>query len=256
MSLAALSITSFTFADDSQATTPPTGTPPMMERSGGRKWDFITQFIRTDLTDAEKTALKALMDQHKTDLSTFFTTNGSKLTDPAVQAELKTLQDTFFNSLLTYVSADKVDNFKQAVANMKLPMMGRVSTPAVYHWNRSGSGEVELPRSGSGRLDNSQPHMNIPRKNQDQKENNSGKQNVLPASITTLLDTKLATFSDDAARTTWLQGVNAKIDVLLAKVTSQKSKSILEALKNLINDKLDAFSGNAVDQSVITNLLQ
>jgi hypothetical protein len=127
--------------------------------------------------------------------------------------------------------------------------------------NRTGSGEtVRDNRTGSGGT----MHTNRPW--QDDKNsrswtgtrlpNSKPVQSILPASLIKALDAKIATFPDDASKITWLTAVNVKIDALAAKVSAQKSKDILAALKNLINERIDALNGNTVDTTTLGNLLQ
>lgn len=80
--------------------------------------------------------------------------------------------------------------------------------------------------------------------------------NLLPANISVLIDTKLATLSTNDTKLAWLNAVNQKIDALSAKVTAQRSKDILTALKDLLNQKIDAINNVGVDSSIINNILQ
>ncbi len=86
--------------------------------------------------------------------------------------------------------------------------------------------------------------------------NTPAKSPLLPASIYTAIDTKLASLSTNDLKLTWLNGVNQKIDVLATKVTSQKSKDILNALKDLLNQKIDIINNVGVDASILNQILQ
>jgi hypothetical protein len=83
-----------------------------------------SNFFRTDLTDAEKTALKTLMDAQRAEIKKFFDDNKATLSDANTIAALKALQDAHTTALLPYVAADKIDAFKAASANVKPGMMG------------------------------------------------------------------------------------------------------------------------------------
>lgn len=86
--------------------------------------------------------------------------------------------------------------------------------------------------------------------------NPQSKPSILPASISKTIDTKLATFPDNTSKIAWINWINSKIDALASKVTSQKSKDILTALKDLLNQKIDDMNWNNIDSSVINGLFQ
>jgi hypothetical protein len=79
---------------------------------------------------------------------------------------------------------------------------------------------------------------------------------LIPASINTLIDTKLGNMADNTSRVAWLSNVNDKIDILSTKVTSQKSKDILSELKDLLTQKIDAINGGTSASSLLNGLLQ
>ena len=70
------------------------------------------------------------------------------------------------------------------------------------------------------------------------------------------IEKKLSSLSTNEAKLAWLNGVNAKIDALSAKVTSQNTKDMLSRVKSEIDQKIDELNGNAVTPDVISNLLQ
>jgi len=78
---------------------------------------------------------------------------------------------------------------------------------------------------------------------------------MLPKTITDKLDAKLATIADTQTKITWLKGVSTKIDTLATKTSGQKSKRLLEAFKNLVNDKIDELSGNTIDENTLSKIL-
>lgn len=278
ISLWAVVTAGITFADDTPVTTAPP--PPTTTGSGemhrwGWQRDFWYQFIKKDLTDTEKTSLEALKKAHMDEMKTFLDANKWKMSDTAVMEQYLALQKKFLTSLLPYVASDKLDAYNKFIENMKL-----WQTPPRHEGERTGSGQTNKPerrdddhRVGSGATDRPE-HKNsgswsIDRRQNDDKEKvwngrsgdkkewNQQKTGVtLPASVAQALDNRLATFTDTESKLAWLNGVNAKIDALAAKVTSQKSKDLLNALKNLINSKIDDLNGNSIDSTTITNLLQ
>ncbi len=80
--------------------------------------------------------------------------------------------------------------------------------------------------------------------------------NLLPANISVLIDTKLSTLSTSDAKLAWLNAINQKIDTLASKVTAQKSKNILAALKDLLNQKIDTINNVGVDSTLIDDILE
>lgn len=91
----------------------------------------------------------------------------------------------------------------------------------------------------------------------DNRQNREVRQTkLLPASIGTKIDTKLASLASDAARSEWLNAVIAKVETLEAKAKSKKVKSLFSELKDLLNEKLDAVNGTSTDSSVIDGLFQ
>lgn len=108
----------------------------------------------------------------------------------------------------------------------------------------------------NGQGENEQKNMHETNKMNRGNDAKSVTKASLPANISPLIDAKLATLSTADAKLAWLNAVNAKIDALSAKVTAQKSKDVLGALKDLLNQKIDAINNVGVDSSIINNLLQ
>ena len=80
---------------------------------------------------------------------------------------------------------------------------------------------------------------------------------TLPASVSTALDARLATFSDTGSQATWLQSVSDKITALLAQTSnSTQLQNALSALQDLIQEKIANISQAAdTTDSTLTNLL-
>jgi hypothetical protein len=87
---------------------------------------MMKQFFRTDLTDAEKTALKDLQTAQKEEIKTFMDANKDKMDTTETQTALKAIQQKHMTALLPYVATDKQAEFKTAQENMQVgKMMGR-----------------------------------------------------------------------------------------------------------------------------------
>ena len=82
---------------------------------------FFNQYLRTDLSDTEKTSLATLEQSHMDAIKALFQntqSGGTVTTTTDFQAQMKTLQDQFVTSLLPYIATDKQDAFQQAMAAM------------------------------------------------------------------------------------------------------------------------------------------
>lgn len=193
------------------------------QRMGNR---MLEQYLRTDLSDTEKSALQTLEQSHRDAMKALFQNAGSGTVD---QTSVKALQDQYITSVLPYIATDKQDAFKQSFANMPKMETNRSDR---NEWNK-GSDDNKKARSSVEKA-----------------------ATVLPAEVATALDNKLATIASDSEKLTWLAGVNTKIDALSARITAQKSKDLLAALKDLINTKIDALNNNSVDTATVNSLLQ
>lgn len=218
------------------------------------KWQVMFEkFLKTDLTDVDKvaiaaiktnleTAMRILMESMKPEVSSI-----SQADMQTKMAELKTkiqvLHDQLIADLIPYIATDKAEEFK--VAMSKMPVMGKWE----INWQKNG-------------MDNGkQNDKNENYKNWQKNDNNDNKKsqlnnNILPASVNKALETKLATFTTDADKITWLTGVNSKIDVLLTKTLSIKNKNLLIALRELISQKIDSINWTSTDIDSILDILK
>lgn len=79
---------------------------------------------------------------------------------------------------------------------------------------------------------------------------------ALPPNVLRSLEAKLSRFDTDEKRMAWIESVNTKIDVLMAKVSSSRSKALLQALKELLTRKADEIRQKNDDDAMLNNLLQ
>ena len=94
----------------------------MMRQSGEQR--SLSGYLRTDLTDAEKTALATLIQNHMDAIKALLQ-SASGSTNPAdLQTQMKALQDQYITSLLPYIATDKQAAFQQAFAAMPMGPRG------------------------------------------------------------------------------------------------------------------------------------
>ncbi len=191
---------------------------------------IFDKYLKTDLTDTEKTALKDIIKAHDDAVKSILESNKSSswsLSGTWVQNQIKTLRDEFITKLLPYIATDKQESFKTEMAEFP-------QNP--WKWDKN------FWKNMNGReSDNFKPNIS---------------QSMLPFNINKTLEAKLATFDSNDKKITWLTSINTKIDTLLSKITSQKNKNLLNALKDLINEKIDTLNWNTVDKTIIEDLLK
>ncbi|MBP8016803.1 hypothetical protein KAZ01_02235, partial [Candidatus Gracilibacteria bacterium] len=164
-------------------------------------------------------AVKSILESNKS--------SSGSLSGTGVQNQIKTLRDEFITKLLPYIATDKQESFKTEMAEFP---------------QNPGKGDKNFGKNMNGReSDNFKPNIS---------------QSMLPFNINKTLEAKLATFDSNDKKITWLTSINTKIDTLLSKITSQKNKNLLNALKDLINEKIDTLNGNTVDKTIIEDLLK
>lgn len=87
---------------------------------------MMKQFFRTDLTDAEKTALTDLQTAQREEMKTFMDANKDKMNTTETQAAFKAIQEKHMTALLPYIATDKQADFKTFQENMQSgKMIGR-----------------------------------------------------------------------------------------------------------------------------------
>lgn len=270
--IGAWALAATTFADDSNMNNDSMdsmkGKPMMMHDYGSmsgaqmgsgmemKKWwqIMIEKYFKTDLTDADKAAIATIKSNNevamKALMETMKPTNNSWATQTDMQTKMadmitkmKALHEDFVNALLPYIATDKVDEFKTAMTKMEDNMWKMQSQNKWWERGKRKEGNTETNSWQT-----------------NDKYNRQGKnpQNTvtLPASINTAIDAKLAAITTDAEKLAWLNAVNTKIDILLTKSLSAKSVALLNALKWLINDKIDVINWTGVDSNSILNILQ
>lgn len=197
-------------------------------------------FLRTDFTTDETVALKVLLDAHKNEVQSLFA-SGSTLTQEERQTKIATLHTAFINSLLPYVIVSKQEEFKTKFAEMKTPE-DRKEMHEERQEMREQRQEVRQEARGQ--------------RQENRQEARSERQATrMDTAINKILDTKLAKFSTDAEKLAWLGNITAKVDAVLVKISSAKTKETLQALKDLVGERVDALNGTT-SESVIESILQ
>lgn len=213
----------------------------MRERSGSgsqqRGGGMIDQYLRTDLTKADMDAFKVVLDQQREAMKALADSlKAGTITQAEFETQAKALRDAHVTAVSQYVAADKLEAFKAALAARPLtpPKDGRDQGERGHMDNGSGS----VSDGGS----------------RPARETRQAK--LLPASIGTKIDAKLAALATDAARAEWLNAVIAKVEALETKAKSKKAKSLFSELKDLLNEKLDAIDGTSTDANSLDGLIQ
>lgn len=102
-------------------------------------WILFNQFIdQTKLTDTQKTELKTLQDKNRTQMEEILTKLKASTTDAekaTLKTQMETLQKSFFASLRTYISSDKLTQFDEFVS--------KIGTMPKLKWNFG----QELPKA-------------------------------------------------------------------------------------------------------------
>lgn len=217
---------------------PRTGSGSMDQGKGG---GFVDQYLRTDLTQAERQALGDILKKERDAMKTLADAlKAGTVTQADFETQAKALRETHITEVLPYVATDKQDAFKAA-------MEARPLLPP-----KDGQGGQE----GRGRMDNGTQSGSV---------NGMGggiahqtrQAKLLPDSIGTKIDAKLAAIATDAAKIDWLNAVIAKVEALEAKAKSKKAKSLFAELKDLLNEKLDALDGtSSTTDTTIDSILQ
>lgn len=211
---------------------------------------MIEKYLKSDLTDVDKAAIATIKSNHETAMKALRESMKSINNSGATQEEMKTrmeemnvkmkaLHEEFVNALLPYIATDKVEEFKAIMA--KMPVMAGWVMNGQKNWMDNGN------QYWKDKKEDKQNIQNL--KNQQVKI-------ALPDSVVKALDKKIATFSTTDEKVTWLTSINLKIDTLLTKTLSEKSKNLLNALKNLINDRIETVSWTWINEDSIINLLQ
>ena len=120
------------FADNATVQKVASNIPMMQNAFGGRHMGQgpIAQFLKTDLTDADKTNIQTIEKTYHDGLKELFKDlrpeSNSGTTDSGALATAKTkaqtFKDTYINSMLPYIATDKQDTFKQFMANEQFGM--------------------------------------------------------------------------------------------------------------------------------------
>ncbi len=210
------------------------GSGSQQRRGGG---GMIDQYLRTNLTKAEMDALKVVLDQQRDAMKTLADSlKAGTITQAEFENQAKALREAHVTAVSQYVATEKLEAFKTALA-------ARPLTPPKEGREQGERGRMD---NGSGSVSNGG--------NRPARETRQAK--LLPVSIGTKIDAKLAALGTDAARAEWLNAVIAKVEALEAKAKSKKAKSLFSELKDILNEKLDAIDGTTTDVNSLDSLIQ
>ena len=232
IAVAGLSLLSVqTFADSESSSMqdrpPMHGSGAFDHGSGAMRGEgMYSSYLRTDLTDTEKTAISTLMESNRTSVKTILEANGSGSLSDTSKTELQTLQTAFVANMLQYIQTDKQTDFQTKFA-----------TFSVFRGDKNGKNRPEASTTS--------------------EKTTTKKQTATEKKIGTLVDTKLATFSTDSEKIAWMEGVATKVDAALNKTSSSTQKRTLKAMKSVLEDRIDTLSGTSTtDTTSVDSLLQ
>lgn len=219
--------------------------PNRPENANGDERAMLNQYLRTDLSDAERASLEAVLKRDREAAKKLAESlkNGD-ITREEFETQAKAFRAKHIEAVLPYVATDKQDAFKSAVESRPLIPL------------RQGNVGPMNGRDAAERRDD----RRADRQQGDREGRGNGvatvrKAKLLPANIGATIDAKLSKFSTDADKLAWLKGVVTKIETLESKVTARKTKAVLAELKDLLNEKIDSLNGTASDADVINELL-
>jgi len=209
--------------------------------SGQNRGNRCEQFFSTGLTDTQKTAAKALQETYRTDLKSFFDTNSGALEDSTVVAALATLKSTYIANMTSYIDSTKLEAFSKMINEQSMDNGGRRDKMGQNDGDEdSATGSTQNGKWGKD----------------DKTETTTTVKSATVQNIEKVIDKKLAALSDDDARISWLNALNAKVVSLSAKVTSTKSKTLLSSIQDVINEKLDEINGTSLDDEILEGLME
>lgn len=224
-------ITSSAFADSNtdQSNYESTSQSWFEQRQRSDTW-FAYSFLKTDLTDTQKEEVKNILnaneDKMKALMSNYWTWTDIS-TNESFQSEAKVIRWELTTNLLPYIKSDKQDVFKTE--------MEKVQTMK----------------------QNSRNDRNNRWTNESQNNQNTNKTKYkIPDKTVSAIDTRLGQISSNSDKLTWLNAVNTKIAALADRVSSESSKNILSALKEIIDQRIDTINWNWVDSDIIDGLFE
>lgn len=182
-----------------------------------KMWNRIESFFSTWLTDEQKTTLKTLMDSHQSLVKSIMQQFTWTLTDDqksSLESQLKSLKQSYFDSLIEYVDPNKLSEFEKYTENMLTQKVWNIWWEKKFNWT----------------------WMDLKQQN---KQQNLKSYKYIKWITYSSIKSKLDTFSNDQL-TILLTKVDSLINSLQTSTKSNKQIYIdtYSELKEMINEKL------------------
>jgi len=182
-----------------------------------KMWNRIESFFSTWLSDEQKTTLKTLMDNHQSSVKSImqqFTWTLSDEQKTSFESQLKTLKQSYFDSLNQYVDPNKLSEFEKYTENMLNQKVWNMWWDRKLNWTGS-----DLKQQNKQAVSKSFKYIKWTTYNS--------------------IKSKLDSFSDDQL-STLLTKVDSLITSLQSSTKSNKQIYIntYSELKDMINEKL------------------
>jgi hypothetical protein len=191
----------------------------------------MLKFIRTDLTDTEKSELKQITDTMKSDMDIVMSDSSNS------DADKKTICDDLFSKYIDhitpYVDSTKIDEFKKSMTETHNSMMNN---------KHKAGGEMRDAKSDIGKT-------NLPKVVQEVKTEVKQQFKLLSAKTIDMLDSKIDPIAADK-KEAFLNKIISKVQVMVDSSTGKK-KDILSELATYLQNKLDAIT--VVDDTSLLN---
>lgn len=196
------------------------------------KWEMaaqVMQFIKKKdaMSEEEQLAVKEIMDNFRKTI-TEINPNGKPVkTDSAEFAKIIDANKAFYESLKPYVDETKLEEFNKFV-------------------------EAKIAQFTSGKI---APNKKNDDKNRSDVKKPEMKKSALSQKTRDLFNKKLDSIPSEK-KEEFFKKLLVKIDALLAKTQSEKTKAMILELKAIIQDKLDNLSQNQEEEGVINDILE
>lgn len=195
----------------------------------------IVSFFRNDMTQEEKDALKGIIDSYISDLKSITSDFASWATSSedkdALKSKIEALNNAFKDKVASYIDSSKESKYEEF---LKL------------YWNRPfvfAPGATNPQGFGSGSV--------MP---MQMKQVREIKKSLLSKKTVDLFNKKIDSIpasSKEAA----LNKIIAKIDALIAKTTKEKTKAMLQELKDITKMRLDHLWDEQDEEDTINSVL-
>lgn len=212
----------------SGAELPPNGTGA--ERSENR--GIPKDYLRTDLTDAEQTALSgSIVSHHEATKTLQDSLKAGTITQTEFDTQAKALRTAHVEAMLPYVIETKRAEFKTKMESMPA---GNAKSAGSKKDKTAASSESKTAAATK----------------------KTAAKATLPASVGTAIDNRLSAYSSDDEKVEWLNAVLTKVETLESKTKKAKTKALLTELKELLNTKIESLADEVESDDSISDIFE